>query len=756
MDLQRKEIAMDRRGFLKTPALTLLLPSGLALDESGALGGFLGGEDTPENAPGKFPQKLHQDFTTYVQGIEYFVLGNGDIIAVLQYCPDRSGDRPPTFLGLTIMDAEHFARKWSTFLFHPEAGFSRSTATIAVNTTRFTPTPETYSSVEWKYIDRVPVISLKWKAGQCEVEEEFYVPHELRLLFRRITVVNGGSTPCDVTAHLSLVPSFIMFDDIHSNPPKGTVDAAGFAQMRLHSLEGEVRVSGRYDMAVPIGSLPAGSSGRARFVYALNGDESVLTRKSDAELWSETVEYWRSKEPVASGNRILDHLYNVSRTELKALVARSGKRDSGFWMYNMEWVRDDVMVTLGMLYAGFYEEARTLLVKILEKSVGEDGRTIESSRWYGYDYTELDQNGQLLYGLWSYLCWTGDEALIRKYWDKIKATGFFPLQDVFWDKKTRMLRNKREFWERDDRFGVEDGYELAYQFWVALGLEKGAEVATALGDQATAKAWADAAKEIRHGMLEDPASRLIENGSLIKRRTREGRHQRYMIPMNRQSMPPGSPLALNEKPECDPDTASVYPIIYEMVDPQGPLAKKTLASMEKIWNQFWKHGGYGRYNTTSEPDPPGPWPFASLFVARACVEAGDSEGAWRVLNWLYNIFGGRSGGWFERYGPSITPPAPPVCITGWTFAEITSLVVRHIMGVRPEIQSLVLRPRLISGIDGMKGRFRIHGADLIVSIARTTEKPYALLDGRRTPLEKGRLVVPYEKLKPLAAIEVYV
>ena len=37
------------------------------------------------------------------------------------------------------------------------------------------------------------------------------------------------------------------------------------------------------------------------------------------------------------------------------------------------------------------------------------------------------------------------------------------------------------------------------------------------------------------------------------------------------------------------------------------------------WNQAWTDGGYGRYHTSSEPDSPGPWPFASLFVARVMV-----------------------------------------------------------------------------------------------------------------------------------------
>ena len=61
------------------------------------------------------------------------------------------------------------------------------------------------------------------------------------------------------------------------------------------------------------------------------------------------------------------------------------------------------------------------------------------------------------------------------------------------------------------------------------------------------------------------------------------------------------------------------------VDPAGPVARKTLESLEELWNQRWTMGGYGRYHVSSEPDSPGPWPIASIFMARAYLEAGDDE-----------------------------------------------------------------------------------------------------------------------------------
>jgi GH15 family glucan-1,4-alpha-glucosidase len=413
-------------------------------------------------------------------------------------------------------------------------------------------------------------------------------------------------------------------------------------------------------------------------------------------------------------------------------------------MYNMEWVRDDMMVMLGLLHAGFTDEAKTVLVKTLEHSVGPDGCAIESSRFSGPDLTELDQNGEILYGAWAYACWTGDMALLRKYWRKIELTADYPLQDVFWDKKSGLLRNKREYWERGgEGFGIQDGFELTYQMWVVLGLEKGVEMAKLLGKKVAAGRWARAAAKLRQSLLEDPTWHLIEDGHFIKRRRRDGTWQEYAIPSNRASLPPGSPIATLEKPALDPDTSSAYPVIYGLIDPKSDLARRTLESMEALWNQSWSHGGYSRYNTTSEPDPPAPWPLATVYLARAFTEAGMDEKAWRALRWVYEIHGGKGGAWFERMGPSITPPAPPVCVVGWVWAELNLLFLRHFAGVRPELERLTIRPRLLKGMKGLNAELQIRGAALSLEVRGGAGAARATVNGKGAELRDGVLSLKY-------------
>jgi hypothetical protein len=173
--------------------------------------------------------------------------------------------------------------------------------------------------------------------------------------------------------------------------------------------------------------------------------------------------------------------------------------------------------------------------------------------------------------------------------------------------------------------------------------------------------------------------------------------------------------------------------------------------MEELWNQRWSMGGYSRYNVTSEPDLPGPWPITTALVARAAIECGDSPRAWRALNWIRKVHGGESGWWFERYAPSITPPAPPVSVCGWIWPELILLTVHNLMGVRPGLDYLEIRPRLIDGLDSVSGRFRIRSSDISLTLERTGASE-AFVDGKEVPVQNGSLKITYPK--PGSTIEV--
>ncbi|MEX2089603.1 MAG: hypothetical protein WEB62_07505, partial [Bacteroidota bacterium] len=254
---------------------------------------------------------------------------------------------------------------------------------------------------------------------------------------------------------------------------------------------------------------------------------------------------------------------------------------------------------------------------------------------------------------------------------------------------------------------------------------------------------------MKESFLRHPKFSLVDGGRFVKRRLATGEVQRTFEPPNRQSMPKGMPLNVETTSYCDPDAANVLPIMLGVVDAKSPLATKTLESMEHLWNQRWTTGGYARYDVTSEPDSPGPWPFATMFIARSYFEAGNDEKVWRSLNWLLNVQGGKAGSWLEYYGDRPTPPLPPVGIVVWTWSEILMFFIHHMLGVRPNPRNLVVRPRLLTGLNELTAKLVVHGQDVTLKVVRSAAVPAAIVDGKSVALVNGSLTLPLPQ-KPMS------
>jgi hypothetical protein len=286
--------------------------------------------------------------------------------------------------------------------------------------------------------------------------------------------------------------------------------------------------------------------------------------------------------------------------------------------------------------------------------------------------------------------------------------------------------------------------ELTHQLYTALGLASAARLARLVAQPEQAERWAREAQRIRQALLGDARYGLVEDGRFIKRRDVSGAVQRTITPAAEAGLPGGVPLFGEGPHYLNPDTSAVLPIALEFVDPRGALARNTLTEIEQLWNQRWDGGGYGRYHVSSEPDSPGPWPFPSLFVARAYLEAGDDDKVWRILNWLRSAPGGRAGTWFEFYGPRPIPPYPQVGVIPWTWAEIVCFFIHHLLGVRPGYAELVLRPRLLAGLDRVEVRLRLRDHTLRVGVRRPRdgETPGFVVAGRLHPYTPGGVRLP--------------
>jgi hypothetical protein len=178
----------------------------------------------------------------------------------------------------------------------------------------------------------------------------------------------------------------------------------------------------------------------------------------------------------------------------------------------------------------------------------------------------------------------------------------------------------------------------------------------------------------------------------------------------------------------DPDVTSVLPVIYGLIDPRSAEAASTIEALDALWSPTGR-GGYARYPIESDPDSPGPWPFATAFAAAAEIEAGLGERAARSIDWLLDA-AGPGGCWFEYYGER-NPPAPPVGIVAWAWAQFVILVVRHLLGVRIEDDHVTIRPRMT----GLHVTLPFGSSQLVIAVEGLGA---VRLDG--VPCERGEAV----------------
>ena len=368
------------------------------------------------------------------------------------------------------------------------------------------------------------------------------------------------------------------------------------------------------------------------------------------------------------------------------MIADDGTMDAGIFQYGRQWVRDTSNSALGALHAGHFELARAALTRVLTDLVSDEGAAAIASQYDKPDQEELDQMGELLHVLKSYRDWTGDESLVRDHRAKLLALIERPLQPIFRDE-TGMVHNRREFWERT----FDDAYELIYQAYVVRGLRDAVELAPLLDAEDRVERWTKEANRTLEAMLRHPTRALVADGHLIKRRNVTGEIA-DLIPTGR-GRNPDVPFRSERNNRLNPDASAALPIALGLIDPRSPLARKTLDDLEQLWNSRWFGGGYERYNSSSQQDTPGPWPFASCFILRALHDAGLYERSRRVLEWLNSVQGGRTGFWFEEI-PTLRSNTKFCGIIPWTSGEIALFVVRHVLGIRFEGARVVIKPAL--------------------------------------------------------------
>jgi hypothetical protein len=660
------------------------------------------------------------DARTNAPETDYFILGDGSVMIAVQW--SRSSEMSP--YGLLISEPQRMTRKNGTLLFHPESGLERTMLTVVVGATRYRPRHEDVT-VAWDISCRCVVV--RWHAGEVAITERFQVQSSSGNVVRDILVDNPQSLA--VTLELPFYPNPLLFDTFGIHPG-ATMFASGSASMMLYSIP-----AGRaFERFLQVDARPFGSGIAATFLYSLEVPHSGPPAASD-DLRPARDHDSNDDEQNREARRLED-LYTISRIGLRGAVSQSGRFDASIWQYGMEWGMDAAMVATAAADSGMFTLARAILVRLLRKLTSDEGAIVEASRFRGGAMSELNANGATLDALWHYWRWSGDDTLIHTHWGTIATIADYPLRSEYWHR-SGMLASGRDFWERMPWMGVAPGLELGHQVFCSIGLERAAEIATAFGHYEEAGRWSEPSERIRKGMIEDPEWAHVDDGAFIRRRLLDGSVERTLEPtldgidrlyapyLPERIDPPASPRL------CEPDITEALPIVHGMVDPKGALARKTLENLRALWNPTGI-GGYARYNIASDPDSPGPWPFATAIVAAAEIEGGLVERGLETTAWLADR-AGAGGSWLEYYGER-HPPYPPVGIIVWGWAQYMLLYTRHLLGITITVGHIRIAPR-VSGIEHVIR----HGSRSIRLSTRGLE--HATIDGRPAEMIDGGVVI---------------
>ena len=725
---------MDRKDFLKRAGLVPLLPytwraeaSDQPSDPADAPDYAFG--NTPARPDGWGEQRLHIDSQTDLRDLRYYLLGNGRISVVVQHAFGEAEKDGATPLALLLWDPHHFVRKWSTCTFHPEWGLKRGMISVEVDGARFEPTGE---AIKIFYDHQAPVrtLVLQWKAGDYTVEERLWVHASEPILHRRARILGEGAGK--VRFHSSLYYNHILFTDFRADAQTQTLRADGLLHMELFS-DPPATLSDRYLWA-------PGPDATFTYLLGLRREELLSMANSDAAPLEQVASF-------SSDNEAADHLFRMSRDNLRAMIAADGRYDASVWQYNMEWTIDAAHAAIGAAETGQHALSTSILTNILTRLVNARGVMAHASRFRDGLDTELNQQGAVLAALWTHWAYSGDETVIREHWETIRRIGNMPLEPPHLHESGLAFATI-EFFERDlHNMGVQPGFDLSHQVYLIWGLSRGAVLASVVGDTETASRWASAAARMQDVMLNDPKLALVSQGRFIKRRLPSGEQQRFLRPPQLSDhVPADSPLARAGEPRLDPDMCLIHPALYGIVRPDDPRAVAAREDVATLWDP--SGGGYLRYHPSADPEQPGGWFFPSVQIAKALADAGDAEGVARVLSWLTTVRGAEGATYveFNAQAPRPVPPLPPMGIIVWVWAEVVGLFTTRILGVQlqPDDGAIHLRPMLPAGMDRAQGEVTVRGTPLQISITRAPAgaQPQIVINGRPTTPEPSGGIVP--------------
>jgi hypothetical protein len=374
---------------------------------------------------------------------------------------------------------------------------------------------------------------------------------------------------------------------------------------------------------------------------SLSADEEALLRQSAVMLQMAQV-----KEQSAFLRELLtnDNEPRFSRFPgaLPGVVAHRGhgaviaSLPPGQWTY--AWIRDGAYATVAMAELGMQSEARDALSFYLD---AEGGRfqtwnelqsyamppyLVSLTRYHGFGVEETDFNefgpnlefdgfGLFLWALRAYEAKTGDLSLVDGSWPTVSSKVADVLVALI-DPENGLIRRDSSIWET--HWNGRERHWAYTSITAARGLCDAAALADRLGDAARATAYREAGNSVRAAIAE----RLTDGTGAIASNVEElGSGQGYW------------------------DAAVIDAIAFGLFDPQGRIAKATLAGLDQHllapagagWSRNddrSDHSGGNDLSPWGSEYDSAEWVITDLRGAIATRMAGDTVRSDRLLAWV--------------------------------------------------------------------------------------------------------------------------
>lgn len=678
---------------------------------------------------------VHLNNYSYFYGRQYYVLRSGRTQMFIQSDKADLGSAF-TYLLFDADNARQSARKDSAVNYSPQSGFQTSALEIEMGNYPFVALGQN-TTTRWIYENGIPCVEAVWWAGGIQVTEKIFAVAGMNTFVRSITlkgadIIGGENIKLRLGVPEGNIETFT--NAILYSGEKGRV-AVVVPQSDVNT-----DVNGNY-LEISDSLAPGTEATFNTFIVAQipsddlgNMIERMGRVNTGTVFLNETRSRWAETTRVSTGDSIIEKLFNHVRYTLPGFVSDSGIMDAGVFEYGGQWIRDASNTAVGLLQIGQFGLARDLLSYMMDEMIAKNGATMISSNYSNPEDEEFDQMGELWNAMKDYYYWTGDSRLLKKNARKLIAMTNRPLESQFRDS-TGMVHDKREYWERF----LGDGYELAYQVWVIQGLRDAVELAPVIGGQKYVTSWKRAEEKMLSAVLTNRKFGLVSNGAFIKRRSLTGK---VVDTLSYKGYVVDSPALTESLQRLMPDASMALPIVLGIVNPRSGLATNTLDELQSLWNARWSFGGYDRYNTSSEPDQPGPWSVATALILRAQQNADMYERSRKTLEWLAHVQGGHTGAFFEEI-PVNRHQEFADGILPWPSAEVAAFVVKNWLGVSFKDNRVEIRPNLYPGTGRVTAHLRYRKSSIDLTIEGAGRVREAVVNGKIVrPQKDGSVILP--------------